>query len=323
MSLKQPFVRRILILALTLMSLSLILIGCGTEEQEVTTVRVAVLPIMDALPMYVADEEGFFAEQNVNVEFVPVTSAPERDQIIQAGQADAMINEVLSTLFYNEQENQITTVRYARVATPEFPQYYVLASGASGITTPDGLTGQEIGISQGTIIEYVTDRLLQAEGLAADEIMTVAVPGISDRMSLLGSGELTGATLPDPLASLAVQGGAVVVVDDSRHPEYGHSTISFRTEFVEANPDAVRGFLAAMEQAVEAINGDKEKYSDLLSERNLVPEPLLGTYVIPDFPTASVPPQSQWDDVLAWAMEKGYVAAELQYEDSIDDSFLP
>ena len=100
---------------------------------------------------------------------------------------------------------------------------------------------------------------------------------------------------------------------------------SLRDQTALTDDQAQRGraLLAAMEQAIEAINSDKSKYSDLLSERSLVPEPLLGTYVIPDFPAASVPPQSQWDDVLAWAMEKGYVAAELQFEDSIDDSFLP
>jgi NitT/TauT family transport system substrate-binding protein len=323
MNVKQPFFRRTVAMALALVGLSLLLVSCGSGEEEEVTIRVAMLPIMEALPLYVAEEEGFFAEHNVSVEIVPVTSAPERDQIIQAGQADAMVNEVLSTLFYNAAGNQVTIVRYARVATPEFPQYYVLASGAGGITTPDGLKGQDIGISQGTIIEYVTERLLQAEGLATAEIKTVAVPGIADRMSLLGSGELSAATLPDPLASLAIQSGAVIVVDDSAHPEYGHSAWAFRTPFIEENPDAVRGFLAAMEKAIEAINSDKGKYSNLLSERSLVPEPLLGTYVIPDFPAASVPPQSQWDDILAWALEKGYVGVELEYEDSVDDSFLP
>jgi NitT/TauT family transport system substrate-binding protein len=301
---------------------SLMLIGCG-QKDEPATLRLALLPILDALPMYVAEEQGYFAEENITVEFIPVTSAAERDQIIQAGRADGMINEILSTLFYNVNEPQITMVRYARVATPDNPQFRILASADSGIDSLDALVGQPIGISEGTIIEYSTDRLLEAEGFGPDDISTIAVPRIPDRLALLNSGELAAANLPDPLASLAMQIGANVIVDDSSHPEYGHSVISFRNEIIDQNPDAVRRFLAAIEKAVNDINNDKEQFSDVLVERNLVPEPILGSYAVPDFPEASVPPTSQWDDVLDWAINKGYIETELNYDESIDDSYLP
>jgi NitT/TauT family transport system substrate-binding protein len=312
----KPGFMAILILIATFMA------ACGGQA-EPATLRMAVLPILDNLPMYVADEQGYFEEQNLTVEFIPVNSAAERDQVIQAGRADGMINEILSTLFYNREEPQITIVRYARVATPEFPQFRILAASGSGINSVEDIKEKEIGISEGTIIEYSTDRLLEAEGLSPDEIITVAVPGIPDRMALLGSGELPAANLPDPLSSLAMQGGATVVVDDSKYPLYGHSTISFRKELVDQNPEVIERFLIAVEQAVEDINADKEQFSGLLSERNLVPEPLLGSYTVPDFPTASVPPVSQWDDVLDWAQTKGYIEGDLEYSDSVDGSFLP
>jgi NitT/TauT family transport system substrate-binding protein len=302
--------------------LLIVITGCG-GQQDPDTIRLALLPILDALPMYVAEEQGYFEEENLVVEFIPVTSAAERDQIIQAGQADGMINEILSTLFYNQLEPEITVVRYARVATTEFPQFYVLSAGNSGISSLDELKGQEIGISEGTIIEYSTDRLLEASGFTPGDIQTIAVPRIPDRMALLNSGEIKAANLPDPLASLAIQNGALLLIDDSSFPEYGHSTISFRNEFVGENPDAIERFLKALEKAVDDINSNKEQFSNLLSERQLVPEPLVGTYAIPDFPSSSVPPQSQWDDILEWATTKGYIEGELEYSDSIDDRYLP
>jgi NitT/TauT family transport system substrate-binding protein len=297
-------------------------VGCGSQDDP-ATVRMALLPILDALPMYVAEEQGYFADEKLEVEFIPVTSAAERDQVIQAGQADGMINEILSTLFYNNEEPEIVVVRNARVATPEYPQFFVLASADSGIESLDDLKGQDIGISEGTIIEYSTDRLLEAMGFTEEDIQTIAVPRIPDRMALLNSGELPAANLPDPLASLAVQNGASVLIDDSSFPEYGHSAISFRKEFADQNPSAIERFLSAVEKAVDDINDDKDQFSTLLSERQLVPEPLVGTYTIPDFPPASVPPLSQWEDILDWAISKGYILNELDYDESVDDQFLP
>jgi len=290
---------------------------------EPVTLRIAVLPIIDTLPMYVAQQEGLFAKHGGTVEFVPVASAPERDQLLAAGQADGAVNETLAVMNFNKEAVQMQAVRYALVPAEGHGHFFILASGKSGITTPDGLKGVEIGVSQGTVIEYVTDRLLEAAGLAADEIKTIAVPKIPDRMSLLASGELSAGVLPDPLASLAVQQGAVNVLDDSAHPEYGFSVISFRKAVIDANPEAIKGFLAAIEEATALLNADPTKYNNLLSEQKLVPEPLIGKFQVPPFPTAGVPTEAEWADALAWAMGKGMLTMDVSYADSVNATFLP
>lgn len=313
----------------TILTMSLVLGACsqtapGSEvPDEPVSLKITVLPILDTLPMYVAQQEGLFQEYGVDVEFIPVASAAERDQVITSGQADGMINETVSTLFYNQDETQIQIVRFARIATPDSPQFFILASGQSGITDVEGLKGVSIGISEGTVIEYLTDRLLEAEGFTGDEIRTIAVPKIPERMTLLSSGELDAAMLPDPLSSLAVQGGAVVVVDDSKHPEFGYSTISFRMPVIEENPQAIKNFLAAIEEATNTINSDPTMWEDLLSENKLVPEPLMGAFEVPPYPSASIPSKAQWDDALDWVKENGLMDANVSYEDSVTGAYLP
>jgi NitT/TauT family transport system substrate-binding protein len=287
------------------------------------TLKLALLPILDALPIFVAQEQGYFDEQNLLIEFIPVGSAAERDQVMASGQADGMINDLVSTLLYNKDSIQIQIVSFARIATTEFPQYRILASGASGITDIEGLHGVEIGISEASVIEYTTDRLLEAEGFSPEEIQKIAVPRIDLRMSMLDSGELMAANLPDPAASLAIQGGAVLILDDTSHPEYGNSVISFRKAKIDENPEAVRGFLAALERAIAEINADPTQWDDLLTEQNLVPAPLIGSYQIPPFPTSSLPSESQWADVLEWAQGKGLVDGDLAYQESVTDQYLP
>lgn len=308
----------------TLLVLLVLLAACApTAPQEATTLKIAVLPIIDTLPMYVAQQEGLFAKHGVNVEFVPVASAPERDQLLAAGQADGTINETLAVMLFNKESIQMQAVRYALRPAPGYGHFFILASGQSGIASVDELKGVEIGVSQGTVIEYVTERILQAEGFTADEIKTIAVPKIPDRMALLTSGELQAGVMPDPLASLVVAQGGVVVADDSTHPEYGFSVISFRKAAIDANPEAVKGFLAAIEEATALLNSDAAKYKNLLSEQNLVPPPLLETYRTPPFPSAGVPTVEEWNDALDWLKEKGILDVDISYEDSVNASLLP
>lgn len=306
--------------------LSVILIAACSPlaaSPEPVTLKIAVLPILDALPMYAAQANGYFESQGIEVEFIPVGSAAERDQVMAAGQADGMINDLVSTLLYNQDTTQIQIVSFARTATPEFPQFRILAAKNSGIENVDDLKGVEIGISEGSVIEYTTDRLLEAEGFAPLDIATIPVPSIPVRMSLLDSGELNAANLPDPLASLAIQGGAVSIVDDSAHPEFGNSEISFRKSVIDANPDAIQGFLAAVDQAVKEINADPSKWTELLTEQSLVPAPLIGSYQIPTFPSGSLPSEAQWDDVVAWGLEKGLISNNVSYSESVISDYLP
>ncbi len=311
-----------IVMVLTLFSL--LLSACGpTAPAEKQTLKIAVLQIIDALPMYVAQQEGYFEKHNLEVELVPVGSGPERDQLIAAGQVDGMINEVLTTMLSNRADSSIQVVRYARAATADTPLFSILASGKSGITDLEGLKGQQIGISEGTVIAYLTDRLLELEGFTPEDIQTVAVPKIPDRMALLSSGELAAGMMPEPLSSLLALQGAAVIIDDTSHPELSYSTIAFRKAVLDENPEAVRSFLAAIEDAVAAINADPAKYEAVLIENNILPAPLQGNFPMPQFVTAGVPSQTQYADVMDWAISKGLLEDEIPYDRCVTDAFLP
>jgi len=301
--------------------------SCESTEPPIVKERIqikfAVLPIIDTLPLYVAQQEGYFAKHGVEVELIPVASAPERVQMVAAGQVDGTINETLSVMLFNKEDIQLKAVRYALRPTEGYGHFFILASEKSKITTPVELVGVEIGVSQGTVIEYVTERLLSAEGLNSDEIKTVSVPKIPDRMALLGSGEISAATLPDPLGALAVQSGAVVVMDDSSYPEYGFSIYSFRKDVIEAHPEAIRDFLAAIDEAIVLINSDPTQFTSILSDNGIVPAPLLEAYRVPPFPVVGIPTESEWLDALNWAKSKGMLDFDVSYADSVTDVYLP
>lgn len=304
--------------------LSLALTACQPAMPAAqTTIRLAVIPVLDTLPMYVAQEEGLFEKHSVKVEFIPVASAPERDQLIAAGQADGMVNEVLSTAFFNKEKVQAQVVRFARAASPENHLFSILAAKDSAIQSVADLKGVQIGVSQGTVIDYLTNRLLQAEGFSAQEIQTVAVPKIDDRMNMLNSSALKAGMLPEPATTLAQINGARLILDDTRHPEYSYSTITFRKAVIDANPEDVRGFLAAIEDAVKLINSSPEKYENLMVKYKVVPPALEGKFKLPPFITAGVPSEAQWNDMIGWAVEKGLLEKAVPYAESVNASFLP
>lgn len=287
------------------------------------TLKVTALPILETLPMYVAQQEGFFAAHGITVEVITAASAPERDTLIASGQADGMVNELLGAMLYNKDQTQVQVIRYARAATADAPLFSILASKQSGITSVAGLKDATIGISTGTIIEYLTDRLLQKEGLAAGDYKKVAVPKLSDRLALIGNNGVNAAVFPMPQTELAIQQGAVSVIDDSSHPEYSFSVLTFRKAVLDKNSQAVSGFLAAWEEAVVKINANPDQYKPLLVQQKILPASLSDSFHTPKFVTAGVPTPAQFMDMLDWAKNAKLLTADPAYDQTVTNKFLP
>ncbi len=299
-----------------------VLAGCGGPEED-TSLKIGLLPILDVLPIYVADQEGYFKEQGIQVELVPFASAVERDTALQSGQIDGEINDLISAAFLNRDEDRVRVVRVAMRATPHKAMFAILAASSSEIQSAADLADVEIAISTNTVIEYVTDQILQAEGLAPENIAKTEVSKIPVRLELLDKGQVQAATLPEPLASLALKQGARLVVDDTTHTDVSQSIVSFRLQTIKGKPNTVKKFLAAYEKGVEALNSDPDSYYGLLIEKGRVPEPVQDSFTMPHFPAAEVTSEAEFQRVIDWMLAKDLLAEPIPYDRLVDGNFLP
>lgn len=292
------------------------------KSRSLPGLAVALLPILDSLPCYVAQEEGYFEDAGIDVRAIQVNSGLDRDQLMQTGAADGMMAEMHAAANFNRRTIQVKIVRTARRAYEEFPLFRVLAAPGSGITSAGDLAGRPIGISKNNVIEYVTDRLLAARGLQEKDISKKSVPVITERYQLLLQGRLDAAVLPDPLAKSAMESGAALIVDDSAYPRYSISILGFSMASLREKPDSVRAFLACWDRAAAALNAEPAKYRALLVRKVRLPANIRDTYAIPPYPRNGVPSRSQWDDVMDWMTGKGLLDAPIAYEESVTTEFL-
>lgn len=309
---KGVIMRKLLLILIVLIPF----ISCS-KKQEPGTIKIALLPVLDSLPVYIAADRGYFKEENLNVEIIPVNSPVERDQLMQAGEIDAMLNELTSVALFNREEPAIKAVITARAAVENGPVFSILAAPESGIKTPVETAGIPIAVSPNTIIEYLTYRLLEEEGV--DDIEIISVPVIPERFQLLINNKILLATLPDPLASAAIIAGAKLVIDDAAHPFYSQSVISFSVKTIENNKTAVHAFLKAWIRAVNELNADTAAFKTLFIENMNVPESVRDSYVIPRFPDKELPSEAQWEDVISWLKTKNLLEEDLSFEDSVAD----
>ena len=179
------------------------------------SLKIGLLQIEDSVPFYVAEKEGFFNQENVRVELVPFLSALERDSALAAGAIDGAISDPIGALLLDKGRGLLKITSLGLGKTSAEGVFAILAAPSSEIHTLDDLKGVEIAVSNSTIIEYVTDRLLEQQGFSPEEITKVEVKKMPIRMQMLLSGSVQAATLPEPLSSIAAGKGARVLIRDA------------------------------------------------------------------------------------------------------------
>jgi NitT/TauT family transport system substrate-binding protein len=304
--------------------LLLVLTACGAASQsaEDTNLKVGLLPILDALPFFVAQEKGYFEDEGLKVEMVPVKSAQESNALLQAREVDGVLTDLQSVALFNQETPQLKIISIARRAYPEYPHFRIVAAKGFEVNGPEDMAGVPVGISQNTIIEYLSDRLLAEYGLSADQIAVEEVSAIPVRFEMLMEGQLKAALLPEPLGSAALATGATLVVDDTQFPQYSQSVLAFTTDTLDEQPNTTKAFLRAWNKAVTDINQDPNAYGDALIQKTNVPPMIQGTYDVPKYPAAEITTEAEWADVQSWMQDKGLVDEPVSYQESVDAAYL-
>jgi NitT/TauT family transport system substrate-binding protein len=286
------------------------------------TLKIALLPVFDVLPFFVAESRGLFETQQIRVVALTAGSSLEQSQLMMAEAIDGMLADLIVVAAFNREAVRVKAVASACRPAAGHPMFRVLSAPGLGDLSAR-LVGLQVGVSHNTIIEYVTDRLLRAAGFEEGRIVKQSVPSIPERYQLLLQGRLQGATLPEPLAASAMAAGASSLVDDAAHPSFSVSVLVFSRQALAAKGEAVRRFLEAWSRAAAAINASPGAYRPLVREKIRIPPNLAETFTIGPYPVAEVPSAAQWDDVIAWMLSKQMLERPLAYRDAVEPGLLP
>ena len=293
-----------------------------TPVVDDTPIRVGLLPIIDSVPFYLAEEEGLFEAAGLNVELITFNSALERNVALQSGAIDGQLADLIATGLINNERHTISIVKTTYRATNDVAMIALVAGADSGISSPSDLAGRSVGISSNSLIEYHLDKYLDDAGLARDAVVKEEVAAIPVRMELLSQGQLDAAVLPEPLITLAVNAGGEVILDD-RQSRLGMSVLEFNVDYLIDNEALVKKFLVVHENAVQLINENPDQYAYLLPEKARLPEFLVGIFNVPPFPSNDVPTEQETQQATDWLIEKGLINEPRAYSHWVDSRFSP
>ena len=292
--------------------------GSSASAAKPIAIRIGTLPTEDSLPLWVAQDRGYFATEGIpKVEIVEFQSAQERDAAFASGAIDAFMGDIIAAadLTAAGKPNTIETVMLG--ADQSQGRFGIAVAPKSDITTLSALANVPVGTSSATIQEYVLDALMGDAGVATSAVKVEEVKKVPARFQLLMGGQLKAAALPEPFLSLAEQGGARIVASDtSATANLSQTVLVFSDSFLgkPAGAAAENAVLSAWDKAVADINADPTAYRTLLVQKAKLPPPLANTYKVNTYPTHQLPTAEEVNAVLQWMRDKGYLKADVTYD---------
>ncbi|MDF2577913.1 MAG: transporter substrate-binding protein [Chlamydiales bacterium] len=284
-------------------------------------ISIAVLPSLDAFPLTLAQQQGFFKDEGIEVELIPFQSAMERDSAFQAKQCDGMTSDLISTALM---KNAGIDARITYLTVGEKMgdgRVAILVPPQSNLQSIEELKGKKIGISSNSVIEYITDKILQSYEIKAEEVDKAIVAKIAIRLSMLLENKIAAATLPEPYSTLAEFNGARVIADDKKL-NVSQAALVFHQSTIDKEKDTMQRFTRAVNRIAKLINENPDQYRMQAVEYVHMPKEIEDRFRLATYSVNKIPSIENINGVLEWLKTKQLIDDKLSYEDLVTDACL-
>ena len=258
-----------------LLSALLMFFSCGGNRQEASLtaeaeatdssiVRIAVMPTLDCLPVFVASEHGFFDRRNVRVSLKTFQSQMDIDTAMTGGSVQCAVTDLVRHWRLRSQGMKGGHV-FATDA-----KWLLLTSRSSRIRQLHQLDDKMLAMTRYSATDLLADLAVEQSGLASERVYRIQVNDLRVRLEMLQNSIMDAMFLPEPQATLArIQKNTVLIDTDSLHIRLG--CMAFFTD--DATEKAI---VEAINEAADSLNTRGiEAYADIAMHRLAATEQMI------------------------------------------------
>lgn len=271
------------------------------------------MPDIDSVPLIIAQEKGYFAEEGLKVNLQQFKSAMDRDSALQSGNLDGAISDMLAVAFAKSGGFDVKVTSYTD------GNYRLVASKDANVEKLQDLAGKDVAVSKNTIIEYITDQITVSQNMSEDSINKVVIPQIPTRLEMLQNGKLAAATLPEPMGSIAIGNGCKLITD-SEALGINPGVMMFTAKSVNDKKAELQAFYRAYNKAVKYLNEtDSKEYMDLVISKSGFPESAKDILKLPKYREAGLNAEKDIMECLNWMKKKELIKQTYSYDEIVVD----
>lgn len=273
--------------------------GAAFAQQKIA-LRVAYIPVITWLPALVAQDEGIFAQNGLDVTLtkfpnlinLPGTLGKQFD--LAPSTAPDLLNAVANGL-------NIAAVAGETVETSDHKAYQVLVRPDSGINSIKDLAGKRVsGPGVGSVMHVALLYWVAKEGGDPSTVVGLEAP-FTAMMDQLKSGRVDAVEALDPFVGQMLAAGfkslgdpLLAVADPVLFPFWIADA-----DWARAHGDVLKRWVASLEAGLKAIQTDEAKARKVLAAYSGLPEAIVARIPLPQYDFKITPAQLDvWRNVM-------------------------
>lgn len=259
--------------------------GDTTAAEELTTIEVGVVPVVDVAPLYLGIQQGFFEEEGLDVQPAIAQGGAAIIPAVVNGDQEIGFSNIVSLLIGQIEGLPVQVISQGIQATddPDNDTAAIAVPADSDIQEPADLEGKTIAINTlRNISELTVKAALDGEGVDTSTLNFVEVP-LPDMVGQLEAGQVDAAGLVEPFITTGKGAGHRMIIYDrvATEPEMTIATYFTSTQFLESDPDVVEGFVRAMNRSLEYATENADQARQAIAEYTEIPPDVLEQVVLP------------------------------------------
>jgi NitT/TauT family transport system substrate-binding protein len=294
------------------------LAGCGaaggtadaaTNQLEQTAITVDSVPVAEEGGLYVAQAQGFFAQQGLNVKIKTITGGEASIPDLQSGRAQVVEGNYVSFILaqmagkFGATPQTVKPVNLRIIAagseiTPGTEDLYVMPQSKYQTVAQLAKAHARVGLNTANDIgDVMMGALLAGNGYKLSAVKQV-IPkgGFPALLTMLPAGQVDAAWLPQPLGEIAEQEyGAVPLADFDQGSvqDFPFTGYIGTAQWVKTHPNTVAAFDRAVSEGQELADTDRSAVEAAMEKYTGVKPIVADTMAIDSYPLDIDVPQLQ------------------------------
>jgi len=310
------------------------LVACGPAEDDAPPppdhVRAVVIPILLTAPIHIAQQEGYFADENLEVEFVRLTRNIDAIPALAQGQVDVGAGQltiaVLNAIAGGARIRAVAGTGHLAADGCTFHGIVVqrdLMEG-SGSAGPELFRGRSVELDIALPHAYWFEKVLQPAGLTLEDLEIVNVPTAAT-VDAFKTGAFDVTAVTEPRITQILESGQAVLWNGTQDvvPDYQQNLIFFGSNLLDERPEVGERFIKALLRGIEQYNlGKTERNLEILEGAMRWSKDELTTMCWVSMHSDGRMHPEGFAGYQEWAMQRGLVDRVLSTDEIIDARFL-
>jgi len=224
--------------------------------------KVAVMPTIDCLPLYVARDSGLYKEQGADIRLKLFTAQMDCDTAIVGGSVDGMVSDLVRTERLKRREGlQLSYVSSTNA------EWQLISNRKARIKQTSQLGDKMVAMTRHSATDKLTAMALDGVKTKS-QVFRVQVNDVFVRLDMLTGNGVDAAWLPEPMATQARLRGGQVLTDNGKLG-FAPGVIAFRSEVMKGKQRErqVKAFVTTYNRACDSINKHGvQHYADILAK---------------------------------------------------------